>query len=72
MDTSTVEVGMPEEVPKIRERDKEFWFENGNIILITGGVEFHVFKGILVDHSPVFKDMFFLLQLDSTHSAHSE
>ncbi|TFK85592.1 hypothetical protein K466DRAFT_494463 [Polyporus arcularius HHB13444] len=42
--------------------DEEFWFDDGNIILIAGDVEFRVYKGLLADHSPVFKDMFSLPQ----------
>lgn len=36
----------------------EFWFGDGNIILVARDVEFRVYKGILADHSPVFDDMF--------------
>ncbi|RDX48991.1 hypothetical protein OH76DRAFT_1351600 [Lentinus brumalis] len=45
-----------------RERDQELWYEDGNISLVAGNTEFRVFKGILADHSPVFKDMFSLPQ----------
>ncbi|TFK85596.1 hypothetical protein K466DRAFT_551818 [Polyporus arcularius HHB13444] len=45
-----------------RKRDEEFWFEDGNVMLVARDVEFRVFKGILADHSPVFKDMFSLPQ----------
>ncbi|OJT09465.1 hypothetical protein TRAPUB_14068 [Trametes pubescens] len=43
-------------------RDTEFWFEDGTIILVAKNVQFRVFKGILSDHSPVFRDMFSLPQ----------
>ncbi|EIW56891.1 uncharacterized protein TRAVEDRAFT_128265 [Trametes versicolor FP-101664 SS1] len=46
-------------------RDAEFWFEDGSIILIAGDVEFRIFKGILADYSPVFRDMFSLPQPSS-------
>lgn len=40
-----------------RQRDTEFWYDDGNIILVARDVEFRVFKGILAEYSPVFKDM---------------
>ncbi|EIW56934.1 uncharacterized protein TRAVEDRAFT_127519, partial [Trametes versicolor FP-101664 SS1] len=39
-------------------KDAEFWFEDGTIILIAQNVEFRVYKGPLIRHSPVFSDMF--------------
>ena len=45
-----------------RVRDEEFWYEDGNIIIVTSNVEFKVFRGILMDHSPIFKDMLSLPQ----------
>ncbi|TFK81977.1 hypothetical protein K466DRAFT_501158 [Polyporus arcularius HHB13444] len=39
-------------------KDEEFWYEDGNIFLIAGDTRFRVFKGILADLSPVFRDMF--------------
>ncbi|KAJ2989084.1 hypothetical protein NUW54_g1873 [Trametes sanguinea] len=39
-------------------RDEEFWYDDGTIILIARNVEFRIYKGILAEHSPVFKDMF--------------
>ncbi|KAM5537267.1 hypothetical protein V8D89_008997 [Ganoderma adspersum] len=49
-------------------KNKGFWYEDGNVILVAGNVEFRVFKGILADHSPVFKDMFALPQPDTAPS----
>ena len=43
-------------------KDKEFWFQDGNITLIASGVEFRVYKGVLASHSSVFADMFSLPQ----------
>ncbi|KAL1938148.1 hypothetical protein VTO73DRAFT_11977 [Trametes versicolor] len=40
-----------------RKRDEEFWYSDGNIILVARDIEFCVFKGILAKHSPVFSDM---------------
>ncbi|EJF60276.1 hypothetical protein BD309DRAFT_995082 [Dichomitus squalens] len=52
--------------PEERSRDEEFWFEDGNIVLVAGAVEFRILKGILAEHSPVFKDMFSLPQPPET------
>ncbi|OJT05562.1 hypothetical protein TRAPUB_3611 [Trametes pubescens] len=46
----------------VRKRDKEFWHSDGTIILVARDIEFRVFKGILAEHSPVFRDMFSLPQ----------
>ncbi len=45
-----------------RKRDLEFWYSDGNIILVARDVEFRVYKGLLADHSSVFRDMFSLPQ----------
>ena len=39
------------------ERDQEFWYKDGTIILIAGDIEFRVYRGPLERHSPVFSDM---------------
>ena len=39
------------------ERDKEFWYKDGTIILMAGDFEFRVYRGPLERHSPVFRDM---------------
>ncbi|KAL1938157.1 hypothetical protein VTO73DRAFT_11986 [Trametes versicolor] len=54
-----------------RKRDEEFWCSDGNIILVAGDVEFRVYKGILSEHSPVFRDMFSLPQPPVAASATS-
>lgn len=46
--------------PTPTKRDDDFWFEDGNIVLIARNIEFRVYKGILAKHSPVFHDMFSL------------
>ena len=43
-------------------RDEEFWYEDGTIDLVAGNVVFRVYKGVLAEHSAVFKDMFSLPQ----------
>lgn len=45
-----------------RIRDEEFWFEDGSVVLATSNIEFRVYKGVLADYSPVFRDMFSLPQ----------
>ena len=55
-DESTTTAGIPPT------RDEEFWFPDGNVILLARGVEFRVYSGLLASHSPVFKDMFSLPQ----------
>ncbi|KAI0640934.1 hypothetical protein C8Q79DRAFT_920679 [Trametes meyenii] len=43
-------------------RDPKFWFEDGNIILIARTVSFRVYKGLLAEHSAVFRSMFHIAQ----------
>ena len=38
-------------------RDEEFWFEDGNIVLVAGNIAFKVFKGLLAAQSKVLGDM---------------
>ncbi len=40
------------------EKDEEFWFEDGTVILHAGDVEFRVYGGLLAGHSAVFKELF--------------
>nr|VWP00495.1 N/A [Ganoderma boninense] len=63
-DASIAEDNQSDEEHAARERDTEFWYADGNVILAADNVEFRVYKGILADHSPVFKDMFSLPQPD--------
>ena len=46
----------------IRKKHPEFWFEDGNIILVAQDVEFKVYKCPLIKQSPVFRDMLSLPQ----------
>ncbi|KAJ2971107.1 hypothetical protein NUW54_g12579 [Trametes sanguinea] len=43
-------------------RDAEYWFEDGNIILVAQNVSFKVYKGLLAEHSAVFRSMFLVAQ----------
>ena len=52
------------------ERDCEFWFEDGTVTLIVSNVEFRVYKGTLVEHSPVLADMFSLPQPNGAGHEH--
>ncbi|CDO75242.1 hypothetical protein BN946_scf184633.g1 [Trametes cinnabarina] len=45
-----------------RNRDVELWFEDGNLVLVAGDTEFKVYRGPLIAHSDVFKDMLSLPQ----------
>ena len=40
------------------ERDEEFWFDDGTVILVACDVEFRFYKGLLASVSPVFKQLF--------------
>ena len=40
------------------ERDEEFWFDDGTVILVASDVEFRFYKGLLASVSPVFKQLF--------------
>ena len=48
--------------PDELQNDEEFWYEDGTIYLTAGSVAFKVYRGPLVDHSPVFRDMLSLPQ----------
>ncbi|KAM5537259.1 hypothetical protein V8D89_008989 [Ganoderma adspersum] len=45
-----------------RERDVQFWYEDGTVILVVYDIKFRVYKGVLVQHSLFFCDMFSLPQ----------
>ena len=40
----------------------DIWFEDGNVILVAGGVAFRVHRGQLERHSEIFRDLFSLPQ----------
>ncbi|KAH9905084.1 uncharacterized protein BXZ73DRAFT_109065 [Epithele typhae] len=45
----------------------DFWFTDGNIVLLAGDVAFKVHRGQLIRHSEIFRDMFSLPQpMDET------
>lgn len=43
-------------------KHSEFWFEDGNIVLVAEGAGFCVHRGVLSRHSEVFRDMFLVPQ----------
>ncbi|KAI0370987.1 hypothetical protein BV20DRAFT_966095 [Pilatotrama ljubarskyi] len=54
-------------------RDGELWFEDGNLVLVAGDVEFKVYRGPLIAHSLVFTDMLSLPQpAGADHSERTE
>ena len=42
--------------------ESDIWFEDGNVILVAGGVAFKVHRGQLERHSEIFRDLFSLPQ----------
>ncbi|KAM5537262.1 hypothetical protein V8D89_008992 [Ganoderma adspersum] len=53
------------------EKDEEFWYDDGTIILVTDNIKFRVYRGPLVKHSPVFRDMLALPQPPASQSTSS-
>ncbi|PIL33068.1 hypothetical protein GSI_04517 [Ganoderma sinense ZZ0214-1] len=43
-------------------RDPDYWFDDGNLILVPRGVAFRVYKGLLAEHSMIFRSMFHVAQ----------
>ncbi|PIL23589.1 hypothetical protein GSI_14902 [Ganoderma sinense ZZ0214-1] len=39
-------------------RDTHFWFEDGNVVLVSQNIGFKVYQGLLASQSPVFQDLF--------------
>lgn len=54
----------PPEEDTHTERDEQLWFQDGNLTLVAKSIEFRVYQGPLVTHSPIFKDMLSLPQPD--------
>lgn len=40
----------------------DIWYDDGNVVLQAQNTQFKVYRGILAQSSPVFKDMFMLPQ----------
>ncbi|KAI0688239.1 hypothetical protein C8T65DRAFT_746730, partial [Cerioporus squamosus] len=60
--TSPTVVIDPAEPPTPTGHDEELWFEDGNLSIVAGGVEFRIYKGPLMKQSGFFKDMLSLPQ----------
>ncbi|KAI0686100.1 hypothetical protein C8T65DRAFT_154055 [Cerioporus squamosus] len=45
-----------------RKRDDEFWFDDGTIVLVIQDTEFRVYRGLLQDRFPMFKELLSLPQ----------
>ncbi|KAI1791592.1 hypothetical protein LXA43DRAFT_422413 [Ganoderma leucocontextum] len=43
-------------------RDSDYWFDDGNLILVSQGVAFRIYKGLLAEHSAMFRSMFHIAQ----------
>ena len=43
-------------------RDSDYWFEDGNLILVSQGVAFRIYRGLLAEHSVMFRSMFDIAQ----------
>ncbi|KAI0632740.1 hypothetical protein C8Q77DRAFT_1218231 [Trametes polyzona] len=52
--------------PTAPRKDEELWFEDGTLILVARDVKFRIYRGPLIAHSPVFKDMLSLPQPTGT------
>ncbi|KAI0706740.1 hypothetical protein C8T65DRAFT_225860 [Cerioporus squamosus] len=52
-------------------RDADYWFDDGNIILVAEDVEFRVYAAPLMRCSPVFREMLSLLQPPGDHAVYS-
>ena len=49
-------------VNNVLRQDDELWYEDGTIVITAQDVAFKVYKGPLIEHSPVFNDMLSLPQ----------
>ena len=36
----------------------KLWYDDGNVVLIAGNQAFRLHRGLLSQHSPIFRDMF--------------
>lgn len=45
-------------------RSREFWFDDGNVVLIASNIGYRLHGGVLARHSPVFRDMLSFPQPD--------
>ncbi|KAF7966722.1 hypothetical protein HWV62_37289 [Athelia sp. TMB] len=48
--------------PTVSATQSDIWFEDGNIVIQAERTQFKVYRGVLVEHSSVLKDMFLVPQ----------
>lgn len=49
--------------------DDEFWFDDGNLILVARDTGFKIYRGLLAAQSSVFADMFATSSVEDTEYA---
>lgn len=55
---SSQDPSLTSEAPTLKlERDDQFWFDDGSIVLVARNVGFRVFRSLLASQSTVFSDM---------------
>lgn len=50
------------------ERCADIWYDDGTVVLQAENMLFKVYRGVLIEQSPFFKDLFTLPQQDSNES----
>ena len=56
----------------VLKHDDEFWFDDGNLILVARDTGFKIYRGLLAAQSSVFADMFALPQPSSPEASSSD
>ncbi|OCH84735.1 hypothetical protein OBBRIDRAFT_741067 [Obba rivulosa] len=47
---------------------EEFWYEDGSVVLVAQDTAFRIYRGLLAQHSPVFRDLFTIPQPNTSES----
>ena len=50
---------------------EEFWFDDGNIVLLCRETAFRVYRGLLTRHSVIFRDLFSMAQPSTAETMES-
>ena len=66
--SSVTAVDSHDTTPASSKRDEEFWFADGTIVLMIQDIEFRLYRCLLKDRFPIFKDLFSLPQPASNDS----
>ncbi|OSD03783.1 hypothetical protein PYCCODRAFT_197393 [Trametes coccinea BRFM310] len=53
-------------------KDDALWFEDGNLVVVARSVKFRVYRGLLLAHSPVLRDMISMPQPPLNQGAEDE